>query len=956
MTHNINDNNNYDIDTIILKKKEILADINIHQKKLMMLENELLKIEHMMASFSEMNIADSLSLSEQQKVIVDSKDKNILVVACPGSGKTHTLISRYINLVTKEKIDPSSIILITFTKKAGMEMNQRISNIIPHKLPYYVGSLHGLGFRLLQEFNKISYTVLDENDSHYIIKKCADVVLIPCKELNDDEVSLIRRQIVYIYDKVSTSYPCNIDDAIKHLSISSKYKSIINNILKEYKNEKKKQNLIDFNDLMIQFCQLLGTKKVNPFLEKVKYIFFDEYQDINPVQNYILGCFGQSPNSNIMVVGDDAQAIYAFRGSSVQYIWDFEKKYDNVKKFMLETNYRSTPSIVNCFQDIISHNTNQFIKNVKSNQVELGMKPYIKCHETFQEQYKWVADDIAKKYKSGVPLREMVVLSRKNSSLDMLEHELINHSIPVIKSIGISLLNKSYIKDFIAFLTIIINPKSLIHWKRILALHKNIGTARANEIVDMDDNIHEAIKEFIIGNPNLNLDSLHNLKTFLLTLKEKQISEQMFMIKSYLMNLWLINNTNSKSCNIETREKDLISLLSFMKKQSIEEFISNIHLNLEIDSIEDSLFLSTVHGSKGLEWEYVYIIDMDCKNFPNIRQSYYKDEIDNVMEERRLFYVATSRAKKYLSINFTQDILNNIYISPFIRELDEANYIGSNLLKSLSINYNYTGNISIDINNYLRFNGYKQLSEMILNIEAIRSNIGYKTDIPAPVTLKNRAIVGNMMDLLVSKIIHNNFSDMIESFDLSQNNHSKLPEKIYQNYIDRFTDWRTILNDIFYISSYKYNKNDNDNIEEWKQYLLNETTNSFYNNVEKCIIKLINSLYNNDLSNDLSNNIIKIHTNITNKNIKGEIDFMVNDTLIEMKTTPDDACTFPNLCQTLMYGWLLGKKNIHVKNIIILNLWDGTIDRFNIDNFNFKQFRKILYTWVENKKEMELTQ
>ncbi len=931
-------NYNHDIDTIIIRKKEILAEISIHQKKLLTLEGELLKIEHMMASFSEMNVADSLSLSEQQRMIVESKDKNILVVACPGSGKTHTLISRYINLVTKEKVDPSKIILITFTKKAGMEMNQRISNIIPHKLPYYVGSLHGLGFRLLQEFNKISYTVLDENDSHIIIKKCADIVLIPCKDLNDDEVALLRRQIVYIYDKVSTSYPCNIDEAIKHLSISSKYKTIINNILKEYKNEKKKQNLMDFNDLMIQFCQLLGTKKINSFLENIKYIFFDEYQDINPVQNYILTCFEQSSNCNIMVVGDDAQAIYAFRGSSVKYIWDFEKQYKDVNTFFLETNYRSTPSIVNCFQDIISHNTNQFKKNVKSNQTELGMKPYIMCHNTYQEQYKWVADDIAKKYKSGVPLREMVVLSRKNSSLDELEKELIVHSIPVIKSIGISLLNKQHIKDFIAFLTIITNPKSLIHWKRVLALHKNIGPARANEIIDMNDNIFEAITEFIIGNPNLNLDSLHKLKAFLSSLKNKQIKEQIQTIQVYLINLWLLNGENSKSYNMESREKDLLSLLMFMNKQSIEEFISNIHLNLEIDTAEDSLFLSTVHGSKGLEWEYVYIIDMDCKNFPSVRQSYYKDEMDNVMEERRLFYVAASRAKKYLCINFSQDLLNDIVISPFIRELDETNYIGSNLLKSLSVNYNYTGNISIDINNYLRFNGYKSLSEMVLLLPSNRYNIGYKSDLPAPITLKNRLIAGNMMDMLVSKMIHNNFSQLLSQFDLSQNNHNKLPEKIYQNYIDQYTDWRTILNDIFYVATIRKSKNtDSNNIDEWKKYLLNDTIIQFYNNVEKCIIKLINSLITE------SNNIIKLHTNITLKQIKGEIDFMVNDTLIEMKTTPDDACTFPNLCQALMYGYLLGKKNISINKIIILNLWDGTIDTFDVSEFNFKKFQKLLY-------------
>ena len=351
---------------------------------------------------------------------------------------------------------------------------------------------------------------------------------------------------VCIYDKISTNYPPDINEAIKHLSIPAKYKTIINNILKEYKNEKKSQNLIDFNDLMIQFCQLLGTKKIAEFINNIKYVFFDEYQDINPVQNYILSCFGRSPNSNIMVVGDDAQAIYAFRGSSVQYIWEFKKNFENVKTYYLETNYRSTPSIVNYFQDIISHNVNQFTKNVKSNQTENGLKPYIMCHNTNIEQYKWVADDIAKKYKSGISLREMVVLSRKNSSLDMLEHELLAHSIPVIKSIGISLLNKQHIKDFIAFLIIITNPKSIIHWKRVLALHKGIGIARANEIVEnVETNVIEAIEEFIEDNPSIT--SLNSLNDFLKSLKNKQIKEQIHMIQFYLINLWEINNTSYKA-------------------------------------------------------------------------------------------------------------------------------------------------------------------------------------------------------------------------------------------------------------------------------------------------------------------------------------------------------------------------------------------------------------------------
>ena len=920
---------NYDIDTIVIRKKEIMAEINLHQKKLLILETELLQIEKTMANFSNMNIADSLTLSEQQRSIVESKDKNILVIACPGSGKTHTLISRYIHLVTKEKVDPSSIILITFTKKAGMEMNQRISNILPNKPPYYVGSLHGLGFRLLQEYNKINYTVLDENDSAVHLKKCADIILETCEDLNDDEISLIKKQIVYIYDKVSTSYPTNIAETIKHLSISSKYKTIINNILKEYKLLKKKEDLVDFNDLMIQFCQLLGTKKINSFLENIKYIFFDEYQDINPVQNYILSCF---KHSNLMVVGDDAQAIYAFRGSNVKYIWNFKDNFENVETYFLETNYRSTPSIVNCFQDIISHNINQFKKDVKSHQTELGLKPYIMCHNTNQEQFKWVAKDINDKYKSGISLRDMVVLSRKNSSLDALELALIEYSIPVVKSIGISLLNKQHIKDLIAFMTIMVNPKSTLHWKRILALHKNVGIARANEIINNYDN-NNSILDAIKNYKNINSTNLQMLYDLLIIIKNKNINEQIVMIQSYLIFLWESNGEK----NIEIRKADMISLLVSKKTQNIEDFLNNIHLNLEIESYDDSLFLSTVHGSKGLEWEHVYIIDMDCKNFPSIRQAFYKDEIDNVMEERRLFYVAASRAKKYLCINFAQDFLNNIVISPFIRELNDTNYIGSNLSKSLSANYNFTGNISIDINNYLRYNGYKDLSEMVLTLPSSRENIGYKIDLPAPVTLKNRLIVGNMMDLLVSKIIHNNYADIIDHFDLNQNNHNKLPEKIYHNYIDNYQDWRNILDEIFYIATYKNKNSDSNNIDEWKQYLLNSTTINFYNNIEKCIIKLIDKLKNN------SNNRILIHTNITMEPIRGEIDFMVNDTLIEMKTTPDDACTFPNVCQTLMYAHLLQKKNINVSKIILLNLWDGTIDTFNINDFNLKKFRKILY-------------
>jgi len=159
-----------DIEFLIQKKEELKLELIRFQKKINNIENKLIDIEKELAQFSDVDVADNLILSEQQKKIVISNHKNILVIACPGSGKTHTLISRYIYLVLKKNINPENVILITFTKKAGQEMNKRLSNIIPNKLPYYVGSIHGLGYKILQEFNNTNYTVLDEKEAKYMIK------------------------------------------------------------------------------------------------------------------------------------------------------------------------------------------------------------------------------------------------------------------------------------------------------------------------------------------------------------------------------------------------------------------------------------------------------------------------------------------------------------------------------------------------------------------------------------------------------------------------------------------------------------------------------------------------------------------------------------------------------------------------------------------------------------------
>lgn len=922
------------MNTLIQKQESLVQlkkELAIHQKKMLEIEMNIMTREKELVEIAEANtsniLVENMTLSKQQMEIVESEASNILVVACPGSGKTHTVIARYINLVINKKIDPASIILITFTKKAGMEMNNRIQSILPHKLPYYVGSLHGLGYRLLQQFNtnSVTNTVLNEMEYKQSIKECATKILEE-SDLSPDEQTMIKIQIPYIYDKISTDYPLNMNRTLSSLSISTKYKNTIALILKQYKMMKKEQNLVDFNDLMIQFCMLLGTKKINTFLEGIKYVFFDEYQDINPVQNYILKCF--SNHSNIMAVGDDAQAIYAFRGSSVKYIWDFEKQFNNIATYYLETNYRSTPSIVNFFQDTISHNTKQFKKNVVSNMVICGLKPHIKCHGSANEQYTWVADDIAKKKEEGVKLKDIVILSRTNQSIDKIEYELIKRNIPTVKSIGISLLNKNHIKDFIAFLIITLNKKSVIHWKRIISCHKGIGITKANEIINSTTPF-----DGIVAIKNCSESILLNLYNLLSNISLLKPKEQIHSILQYLIVLWKDN----KEKNIDSKTMDVNNLITYMGNDTIEQFISNLHLNIDIECMDGSLFLSTAHSAKGLEWEHVYIIDMNNKDFPSVKHSFYKNEIDTVEEERRLFYVASSRAKKYLTITMHHDA--NTTISPFIKELEPSSYLASNLTSVLDFKYNFTGYISKDVSNYLSYNGYEKIINIVNDIMHTRTNIFTQNKLilfPAPTILPNREIVGNMMDILVAKMLHVNFPDIVKGFDTSYSN-DKLNPSVYYNYIDRLSDWRNILKDIFYMATYK---NPNiDSVEQWKTFLLSDEAMLYYNTFEKNIINCIEKL---------KPIALYLHMNVSCEPIKGEIDILIKTNtstiLIEMKTTPDEACTFPNLCQTIMYGYLLKKKQYDIDRIIILNLWDGMQDSFDINSNICSVIKKILYS------------
>jgi len=935
------------MDYIIEKRKIINKKLKKYQAKIYELEYNMIELERQSNEIDQKEIIKQMNLNEQQYDIVTTEQnkENILVLACPGSGKTHTLISRYINLVTNHysgiNIEPDSIIMITFTKKAGMEMENRLKNIIPTKMPHYVGSLHGFGYRILQRSFNINYTILDEKDSRQLLKEVVETTL-SIDNINNDDISIIKSKIGLVIDQASTNYPVNFKNIVNKLNLNN-YLSIFKNIYKNYNSIKKKQNLVDFNDLMILFANFLKTKKAENFLKSIKYVFFDEYQDINPIQNFILSQFKE--NSNIMVVGDDAQSIYKFRGSDIKYIWNFNSEYIPNKTFYLESNYRSTKEIINLCQNIIKNNTNQFDKKVKAADMKSNTKPHIIAFKDVNmvEQYKWIAEDIMKRHKTGIPYKNMVILARKNILLDKIEYHLLSHKIPTLKHLGLSLLDKNYIKDFLSFLVIIINKKSSVHWKRIISLHSSIGIVKANEIIEFNSDIRESIN-ILVEQSDFYKKHLGEFNNILKCIdNENIIMSKIKIIILYLQNLWKINKSMYKTCDVEKMVEDTKSLLNYISnKSSLEEFVNDLYLNKDIDQdFEDSVYLTTVHGAKGLEWDYVYIIDMDNKNFPAIMPKFFIDELDEMEEERRLFYVAASRAKTQLVITYNLDLHPErlTYMSPLLKEIDSTLYISYGVENE---EIKITGNVSKDVTNYLKFKGFKNIRDMITNIPFEIK--GFNKQLDNINTLQilsknytNRIIIGNFMDYTIAKIMIVNYPELIKKFDLNLIHkystflNSANNKKIYHNYIDKLTDWKDILEDIYYISSYTQREVTN----ELKEYLLGSEIYYFLKNLEQSIITYF--------KNNPPKKHIYTHYNITFDIIKGELDFLVDDHLFEIKSSLYETTTLSNVTQSLIYGYLVEKKDIIINKVTILNPLLGTITTFNTKNFNFNKFILSVY-------------
>jgi len=598
-------------------------------------------------------------LNPAQYEAVITTEGPVLVIAGAGTGKTQTLVYRVARLV-ESGVNPQSILLLTFTRKAAQEMLRRASALIDARCEKVSGgTFHSFANLILRKFaEKIGYpsnfTILDQSDAEDVINLIRTNLgfdkqrkRFPKKQTLYDIISLSINKQTTIEQILSTQYPQLIVflEDIKLLKL-------------EYEKFKKKNALLDYDDLLLKLKELL--EKDEDFrkyiLRNYKYIMVDEYQDTNKLQAEIVKLLGGT-SRNIMVVGDDCQSIYSFRGANFKNIIDFPKDFPDAKIITIEENYRSTQSILNFTNQIIASMIEKYPKRLYTRN-EFGELPSIIAAQNTTLESKFVVDKILELREEGISLLDMSVLFRSGYISYDLEIELNKAGIPYKKFGGIKFIETAHIKDLISFLRILNNPIDKISWFRILQLLSGIGPKKARTITDeIEETVNKNKFSFNSFLKDKSLpDSVHKLFIVLNEASGKSLSpsERLNIILPLYEPI-----LRDKYDDFQKRLKDLEifqaiadryrSLNSFLDDLALEPPTQSVY-DIESSGSEDEfLTLSTIHSAKGLEWHSVFVIGVVEGYFPNTRAS---DSFEDLEEERRLLYVACTRAKRNLFISY----------------------------------------------------------------------------------------------------------------------------------------------------------------------------------------------------------------------------------------------------------------------------------------------------------------
>jgi DNA helicase II / ATP-dependent DNA helicase PcrA len=632
---------------------------------------------------TSIHIDYAAELNEQQLAAVTAPPGPLLVIAGAGSGKTRTLTYRVAYLL-ENGIDPRNILLLTFTNKAAREMLGRVANLLPVDASgLWGGTFHSIGNRILRRHGTAlgyssGFTIMDREDQKDLIDAVVTSAGIDPKEIRFPKGDVLAEIFSFV---VNTEKPMEELLAEKFpyfLPLLEK----IQDVRERYEQKKKATNSMDFDDLLQKTLSMFQQHEriAEIYRRQFQFILVDEYQDTNKIQADLVDLLARD-HHNVMVVGDDAQSIYSWRGANFQNILEFPKRYPDAQVFKIEMNYRSVPEILEVANAAIAANVQQFRKHLSATRESRALKPALVALNDSGEQAQFVAQRILELRDENVDLNDIAVLYRAHYHAVELQLELSRRGIPYQITSGIRFFEQAHIKDVTAFVRVVANPRDEVAFKRMVKLLPGIGNRTA-------ENLWRSWENSLVEGGEIS-SWRERLSSMPAPAKSKKAWEQLAhtldeiapagqpnmpseMITSVVEAIY-DDYAKANFTNYELRREDLNQLAIFARQfKDVHEFLSQLALISNVDaeaapaqiSDKEAVNLSSVHQAKGLEFHTVFVIWLTDGMFPSNRSLDTRDALE---EERRLFYVAITRARDELYLAYPQMRLSGGYGDVFQR-------------------------------------------------------------------------------------------------------------------------------------------------------------------------------------------------------------------------------------------------------------------------------------------------
>ena len=596
-------------------------------------------------------------LNPQQLAAVEVVDGPALVIAGAGSGKTRVLVYRVARLIDSG-IDPSSILLLTFTRKAAQEMLGRVGMLIgPQSDRVMGGTFHAVANTLLRRYGRSiglepGFTILDRGDSEDLVNLVrAQVGLVETGKRFPR-----KRTIVDMFSKSANTLQSLDDVLLNEYAHFADYRGELITLQEAYESTKRQRQLADYDDLLLRLRELLTVDEDarRMISDTWRYILVDEYQDTNRLQAEVVRKLAAT-HENVMVVGDDSQSIYSFRGATFRNIMDFPDLFPGTRLFKLEENYRSTQSVLELANAIIEGAVDKYSKTLFTQQKQ-GERPALVQTMGESQQSRFVAQKILELREEGMPLEDMVVLFRSSFHAFDLEVELSKRGLPFIKRGGFKFIETAHVKDLMAHARIVHNPLDTVSWNRALQLVDGVGKKRAQDLIAQlmtAEAPYEVLRQGS-GRAALGLRHLAAALESVAHVEDASPPDQMQQLLNYYYPI-----LKDQYDDYPKRVRDLEHLMVMAERYAnLNEFLADLTLEPPDTSVTDidapdrddeRLVLSTIHSAKGLEWSCVFVIWLVDGRFPSSLAFQDEDELE---EERRLLYVAVTRAKRLLYLTF----------------------------------------------------------------------------------------------------------------------------------------------------------------------------------------------------------------------------------------------------------------------------------------------------------------